>query len=172
MLETHTISKIDVLEGESELNLEGLSDIILGLENFKSFDLAGDTSKCPDLPIINDIINEISNSFYNTTGLKIKLCKKWCHIHHKNMSTNVHDHHPDDISSVFYVSTPKGSGNIVFYPNWFTHQRYSRGDTSSFTPEVGKFLIFPGSLDHAVMRNQSDEPRISLVFNFNIEVNI
>ena len=60
MLETHTISKIDVLEGESELNLEGLSDIILGLENFKSFDLAGDTSKCPDLPIINDIINEIS----------------------------------------------------------------------------------------------------------------
>mgnify|MGYP003314329954 CR=1 FL=1 len=66
MLETHTISKIDVLEGKSELNLEGLSDIILGLENFKSFDLAGDTSKCPDLPIINDIINEISNSFYNT----------------------------------------------------------------------------------------------------------
>ena len=84
------------------------------------------------------------------------------------MSTNMHDHYPDDISSVFYVSSPKGSGNIVFYPNWFTHQRYSRGDTSSFAPEVGKFLIFPGSLDHAVTRNHSDEPRISLVFNFNI----
>ena len=83
-------------------------------------------------------------------------------------SDNMHDHYPDDISSVFYVSTPKGSGNIVFYPNWFTHQRYSRGDTSSFTPEVGKFLIFPGTLDHAVTRNHSDEPRISLVFNFNI----
>ena len=168
MLETYTISKIDVLEGKSEINLEGLSKLILELESEKSFDLAGDTSKCPDTPIINQIIKEMVDSFYKTTGLTIELCKKWCHIHHKNMSTNMHDHYPDDISSVFYVSTPKGSGNIVFYPNWFTHQRYSRGDTSSFTPEVGKFLIFPGTLDHAVMRNHSDEPRISLVFNFNI----
>ena len=168
MLETYTISKIDVLEGKSEINLEGLSKLILDLESEKSFDLAGDTSKCPDTPIINQIIKEMVDSFYKTTGLTIELCKKWCHIHHKNMSTNMHDHYPDDISSVFYVSTPKGSGNIVFYPNWFTHQRYSRGDTSSFTPEVGKFLIFPGTLDHAVMRNHSDEPRISLVFNFNI----
>mgnify|MGYP001189667206 FL=1 len=168
MLETYTISKIDVLEGKSEINLEGLSKLILELESEKSFDLAGDTSKCPESPIINQIINEMTDSFYKTTGLTIELCKKWCHVHHKNMSTNMHDHYPDDISSVFYVSTPKGSGNIVFYPNWFTHQRYSRGDTSSFTPEVGKFLIFPGTLDHAVMRNHSDEPRISLVFNFNI----
>ena len=84
------------------------------------------------------------------------------------MSVNLHNHYPDDISSVFYVTAPYDSGDIVFYPNWFTHQRYSRGDTSSFTPEVGKFLIFPGTLDHAVMRNHSDEPRISLVFNFNI----
>ena len=168
MLETYTISKIDVLEGKSEINLEGLSKLILDLESEKSFDLAGDTSKCPDTPIINQIIKEMVDSFYKTTGLTIELCKKWCHVHHKNMSTNMHDHYPDDISSVFYVSTPKGSGNIVFYPNWFTHQRYSRGDTSSFTPEVGKFLIFPGTLDHAVMRNHSDEPRISLVFNFNI----
>ena len=170
MLETHTISKIDVLEGKSELNLEGLSDIILGLENLKSFDLAGDTSKCPDLPIINEIATEISNSFNHATGLKIELCRKWCHVHHKNMSTNLHDHYPDDISSVFYVSTPKGSGDIVFYPNWFTHQRYGRGDTRSFTPEEGKFLIFPGTLDHAVTRNHSDQPRISLVFNFNIVI--
>ena len=168
MLETYTISKIDVLEGKSEINLEGLSKLILELESEKSFDLAGDTSKCPESPIINQIISEMADSFYKTTGLTIQLCKKWCHVHHKNMSTNMHDHYPDDISSVFYVSTPKGSGNIVFYPNWFTHQRYSRGDTSSFTPEVGKFLIFPGTLDHAVMRNHSDEPRISLVFNFNI----
>tara|TARA_A100000172_G_C3033356_1_gene107556 strand:- start:257 stop:769 length:513 start_codon:yes stop_codon:yes gene_type:complete len=168
MLETYTISKIDVLEGKSEINLEGLSKLILELESEKSFDLAGDTSKCPESPIINQIINEMTDSFYKTTGLTIKLCKKWSHIHHKNMSTNMHDHYPDDISSVFYISAPKGSGNIVFYPNWFTHQRYSRGDTSSFTPEVGKFLIFPGTLDHAVMRNHSDEPRISLVFNFNI----
>ena len=168
MLETYTISKIDVLEGKSEINLEGLSKLILDLESEKSFDLAGDTSKCPDTPIINQIIKEMVDSFYKTTGLTIELCKKWCHVHHKNMSTNMHDHYPDDISSVFYVSTPKGSGNIVFYPNWFTHQRYSRGDTSSFTPEVGKFLIFPGTLDHAVARNHSDEPRISLVFNFNI----
>ena len=168
MLETYTISKIDVLEGKSEINLEGLSKLILDLESEKSFDLAGDTSKCPDTPIINQIIKEMADSFYKTTGLTIELCKKWCHVHHKNMSTNMHDHYPDDISSVFYISAPKGSGDIVFYPNWFTHQRYSRGDTSSFTPEAGKFLIFPGSLDHAVTRNHSDELRISLVFNFNI----
>ena len=168
MLETYTISKIDVLEGKTEINLEGLSKLILELESEKSFDLAGDTSKCPDSPIINQLISEMADSFYKTTGLTIQLCKKWCHVHHKNMSTNMHDHYPDDISSVFYISAPKGSGDIVFYPNWFTHQRYSRGDTSSFTPEAGKFLIFPGTLDHAVTRNHSDKPRISLVFNFNI----
>ena len=76
MLETYTISKIDVLEGKSEINLEGLSKLILELENEKSFDLAGDTSKCPDSPIINQIISEMADSFYKTTGLTIELCKK------------------------------------------------------------------------------------------------
>ena len=71
------------------------------------------------------------------------------------MSVNLHNHYPDDISSVFYVTAPYDSGDIVFYPNWFTHYRYIKGNTSSFKPEIGKYFIFPGTLDHAVTRNHS-----------------
>ena len=167
-LKEHTISRIDILEGQSNLDLEGLDQLILNLEWRKSFDLAADTSQCPDSPIVERIIYEILDSFYKTTGLKISLCKKWSHIQKKNMSVNLHNHYPDDISSVFYVTAPYDSGDIVFYPNWFTHYRYIKGNTSSFKPEIGKYFIFPGTLDHAVTRNHSDETRISLVFNFNL----
>ena len=80
------------------------------------------------------------------------------------MSTNIHDHYPCDVSTAFYVSVPEGSGKICFYPS---HNKYLPTRTL-FEPEEGMFLIFPGLLEHAVTRNHSDKPRISLAFNFTI----
>ena len=34
-----------------------------------------------------------------------------------------------------------------------------------FTPDEGEILIFPSSLEHEVMKNESNEDRISYSFN-------
>ena len=33
------------------------------------------------------------------------------------MSTNTHNHRGSDVSAVAYLSVPKGSGTIAFWPN-------------------------------------------------------
>ena len=90
--------------------------------------------------------------------------KAWVHVHEKNMSTDKHNHYPLDISAVFYVSVPDGSGDIVFHPS---HNKY-HPQRNSYPPEEGVFYIFPGILDHSVTRNNSNERRISLSCNFKI----
>ena len=88
----------------------------------------------------------------------------WSHIHEKNMSTTIHNHYPVEISAVFYVSVPEGSGKLLLHPH---HNKYHLA-TVPFEPEEGMFFIFPGALEHSVTRNHSDKPRISLAFNFNL----
>ena len=38
-------------------------------------------------------------------------------------------------------------------------------DIHRITPQEGQFLMFPGSLEHRVLENQSSENRISIAIN-------
>ena len=40
--------------------------------------------------------------------------------------------------------------------------------TYKVKPEPGLLAIFPGTYLHAVSQSMSDEPRVSIAFNFNI----
>ena len=167
-LEIHTISKVDVCKGQSSINLDGLADLILGLEKDRldndEWSTHYEDSKAPDSPIIDAIVDEMITAFHAATGLQLRLNDKWAHIHQKNMSTNIHNHYPVDISSVFYVSVPENAGALLLHPH---HNKYHLA-TVPFKPQEGMFIIFPGALEHSVTRNHSDKPRISLAFNFNL----
>ena len=91
-----------------------------------------------------------------------------------------HNHPRSNLSGVLWIKVPKDSGSIVFHsPDVFN--RYQEMDHYTeefcyinncyrryeFTPDEGKILIFPSSLEHEVLKNESNEDRIS--YSFNIE---
>ena len=168
-IEAHSISKIDVLKGQSLLDIDGLADDILKLQDQRLDDDPVNThfedTRCPESPVVQKIIAEIAEAFKGVTQLDLILMDCWSHIHEKGMSTNQHSHYPHDVSAVYYVKVPEGSGHIVFHP---TSNPY-HPSRIPFKPEEKTFFIFPSFLDHSVTRNQSDEKRISLSFNFKLQ---
>ena len=167
-VETHTISKIDIIKANISQNLDSLEKLLLDNYSNKWSDYSTDTrnedSYCPPSPIVDDIIEEMASVFYQVTNEKIVAKQYWGHIHEKNMSTREHNHLNYSVSSVLYVSVPEGSGDLVFRPK-LNHRYYSWGATT-IKPEKGFYYIFPAYLDHYVTRNQSDSNRISFSINF------
>lgn len=88
-----------------------------------------------------------------------------------------HLHSGCSISGIFYLKTPPGSSNIIFYPNQpfkeFFDYMYTVKDPTNwycmpkveYTPYPGLLLLWPGWLHHEVPPNNSVEPRTSIVFN-------
>jgi uncharacterized protein (TIGR02466 family) len=79
-----------------------------------------------------------------------------------------------DLSGVYYHQTTNNDGDIVFrnpsLVNRFHKLTYNIGNSVNYTPEVGKILLFPSFLEHAVFHNNSDDKRISI--SFNVTVNL
>lgn len=93
----------------------------------------------------------------------------WSHVIYPNESTGYHSHHaPEDynflnLSCVYYVKTPPNCGRIKFVPK--THNN----KTWSIDPEEGLLIIFPSWIPHYTLRNLSNDMRISISANFNID---
>ena len=105
----------------------------------------------------------------------------WKNINEPGNFNVKHNHPRSNLSGVFWIKTPKHSGNIVFEsPEIF--DRYEELDsytdefklnsnsymTYYFTPKEGRILIFPSNLEHQVKENKSDEDRISYSFNIKL----
>lgn len=67
-----------------------------------------------------------------------------------------HAHTPYRWAAVLYIQTPANVSAIEFKKG---------GEFQSFTPEVGDFILFPGSTAHRVLTNTSEDFRISAAFN-------
>ena len=171
-METHltTILQVVVQTAGTKSDVDKLATVLLQNESNKISDdiyhTEHEDSRCPPNPMVDEIINEISETVLSLWGKKISLDTKsgygyWGHIHRKNMSTNIHHHRPSILSAVVYLAVPKGSGNIVFYPTNKTTDHYHW-----FPPEKRKILIFPSWMPHLVTRHSGDKPRVSLSLNF------
>ena len=162
------ITRIDLLKGRSNIDLNQLSKLLLDNYSNKIGDSHGtsryEDSYCPSCPLIDSIIEEMKMDFYAATKENIVVDDYWGHIHEKNMSTTLHNHIPSYVSSVLYVKIPKNAGHIVFRSR---ANPYDIPHSTKFEPEEGVYYIFPSFLDHFVTRNMSDDIRISLSFNFN-----
>ena len=88
-----------------------------------------------------------------------------------------HLHSQCTLSGIYYLKTPPGSSNIVFYPNqpfkdFFDYMFMVKDPTNwygmqktEYKPYPGLLLLWPAWLYHEVPPNNSTEPRTSLVFN-------
>ena len=73
--------------------------------------------------------------------------------------TTAHTHDDDDelLSGVYYVRVPENSGKLVIH---------EAGRREEIEPEQGMFIFFSPQTLHEVTRNDSDEIRVSVAFNF------
>ena len=109
---------------------------------------------------------------------KVKIIAMWSIINKKN-SFNIKHNHPNSyLSAAYYVKVPKNSGNISFYdPKEQKNIRFPKTKkfteisavVSSMEPEEGDLLLFPSYLYHSVSENLSDNERIIISFNIDIE---
>lgn len=104
----------------------------------------------------------------------IDIKQSWCNISNKDAFQHFHIHGDTDLSGVYYHQTTGNDGDIVFrnpsLVNRFHKLTYNIDNSVNYKPEVGKILLFPSFLEHAVFHNTSDNKRISI--SFNVHVNL
>ena len=101
----------------------------------------------------------------------------WTNINYKDGYNRPHMHANALWSGVYYVKTPKDCGHLkIEDPKSVSLMiRPRKKDKPEpqhlwrevhFEPKEGRLIMFPAWLNHCVDPNQSDEPRISISFNF------
>jgi len=129
------------------------------------------------------IKNFLKKIFINEMGWKYnpdkaKIIGMWSIINKKG-SFNIQHNHPNAyLSAAYYVKVPENSGNIKFFdPKEQKNIRYPKiknyTDISAviteITPKEGDLLIFPSYLYHSVGENLSEDDRIIVSFNVDVD---
>lgn len=105
--------------------------------------------------LIENIKHEIS-LYLNEDVTNIKF-GFWLNVMYPEQATSRHCHDDLDevLSGVYYVKVPPHSGKLIFYAD----------DTITLEPREGLLVLFSPALEHEVMKNASDEVRLSIGFN-------
>ena len=131
-------------------------------------------------PAFTELVKEINNEFtmfqneyMKYTNNNFEITTSWATITKPKQESNFHNHFNSMYSGIFYINTPKNSGNIMFEdfrdkrynlePN--EHNDYNSG-TTTMSIENGTLIIFPSYLPHQVMQHKDDSVRKSLAVNF------
>ena len=110
------------------------------------------------------------------------LLNSWSNIHAPGEKSQIHYHGNSLLSGVYYPILPKNSGCISFhksglYTNTFHQSILIDYDEKtevncgqySMNLKEGTIIIFPSHLEHSVERNESNENRYSIAFNFYVK---
>lgn len=106
----------------------------------------------------------------------------WVVEHEPNDFGQQHHHANSLVSGVYYLDVPKNSGSICFHkPNGHTnifhmstnipYKEYTpiNSDKYKIEPNKGDLILFPSHLLHSIDKNESNNKRYSLAFNFHIK---
>ena len=121
----------------------------------------------------NRCFNEFIKVFYYNR--KLKISNMWVNINHPTNYNSRHDHPFSSLSSCFYISVPKKSGNLIFHNNdpiesylrrdHFTDYGWYNSSEWRVHPKENYFYVFPPWLQHSVQQNNSSKDRISISMN-------
>jgi uncharacterized protein (TIGR02466 family) len=126
----------------------------------------------------------LNNSYQSLQHYNCNFClsNMWININKKRDYNICHDHPNSILSGVFWIDVPDNSGRLVFRsPNYFIEnllldnvteevkKTYNYSHTFEFFPKEGTVVLFPSHLLHHVEMNETDQDRISIAFNLNIE---
>jgi len=183
----HNLWPIPMYEAEIPVR-EKWKVLIKGLEYERTHVNNSDISK--DRTILNsmpELKTEIENHCENYVRkyLTVKdnaqfyLQNSWCNIHKPGEESQIHYHGGSLLSGVYYPIFPKNSGDISFYRAVsytnlfhstirveFDENNNVNAETYTIRLKEGSIVIFPSQLEHKVQKNNSDQNRYSLAFNF------
>ena len=130
-------------------------------------------------PAFTELVKEINNEFtmfqneyMKYTNNNFEITTSWATITKPKQESNFHNHFNSMYSGIFYINTPKNSGNIMFED--FRDKRYNlepneHNDYNShaymFEPKPGMLILFPSEVHHKILKNNSNEDRYSIAFN-------
>ena len=128
--------------------------------------------------LFNDLTIFVNDVAARHTGASnLVLGNWWININGKHDYNMPHDHQNSVLSGVYYVSVPKSNmGNLVLHRDdsaeFFLTSKVERQPTASNMLSVecpvseSMFYLFPSWTKHSVERNESEDERISIAFNF------
>ena len=122
--------------------------------------------------IMKNVHNYCDKIFFKQSR-KVSFRTSWLTKNSKYGYTHMHNHTSTDITGCYYYKTTGKDGNLYFYnPNLAATSSYLMGGLPSYIdiePVVGRLLLFPGYLLHAVKTNETDDERISFAFSITFE---
>ena len=137
----------------------------------------------PPINFLNKIKDYLKHIISNEFGWKYvpnkqRIVAMWAIINKKNSFNVAHNHQNCYFGSAYYVKKPKNSGDITFFdpkqakthrfPKVEKYTEYS-SETVTIKPEEGDLLIFPSYLYHSVGENLSEDDRVVISFNVDID---
>ena len=137
----------------------------------------------PPINFLNKIKDYLKHIISNEFGWKYvpnkqRIVAMWAIINKKSSFNVMHNHQNCYFSSAYYVKKPKNSGDITFFdpkeaktyrfPKIEKYTEYS-AEAIKIKPEEGDLLIFPSYLYHSVGENLSEDDRIIVSFNVDID---
>jgi hypothetical protein len=102
-------------------------------------------------------IIESLTSIVQHTWPNVIFNRAWFNMSYPGGTNRWHDHGSHPIVSVLYIKTPTPCSSIEFRQD---------SELFQYRPIAGDFLVFPGTLEHRVLENESIDERISMAINF------
>ena len=108
-----------------------------------------------------NVIREAFCPFEHPEYVNMQIISFWGNIYRRGDYTRVHDHNPAKYSFVYFLKSKPN-----FSPLYLGSQSNSKDELLSIEPLEGRFVAFPGCIDHSVPVHNHDETRITLSGNF------
>jgi uncharacterized protein (TIGR02466 family) len=131
-----------------------------------------------DFKQLNDWVSEQIKEYANQLNyINEFICDNaWFNIYKKYDYQEVHEHSPNTLSAIYILKANKDTcAKTFFYSNiidGLEPQGTLNVDTSSTiscNPIPGRLIIFRSNVKHCVERQETDDERISLAYNFKIK---
>jgi quercetin dioxygenase-like cupin family protein len=110
----------------------------------------------PELASLIDKATVLAEKILNSSNLRVGY---WFNYMPPGAITVPHTHNDDDelLSAAYYVYVPENSGDLIL------HKASERIDIQ---PRAGEFIFFKPDVPHEVSKNNSEQHRLSIAFNF------
>ena len=123
------------------------------------------------------IFDVFENYGWEIDPKKIVCTEMWAIINKKNSFNVIHTHPNSYLSAAYYVRAPENCGKfLVENPNLVSNHSYPKikkenelnANIRGLSVKEGDLLFFPSYLPHKVGRNESNEDRVVISFNINV----
>ena len=100
-------------------------------------------------------------------NIKLEYSLGWVNVKGPGESIEAHGHNDCSLVATYYVKAPKYCGDMVIYStrHMMDSNGLFNGDSGNFKhiePQDGKLVIFPSYVLHEVMKNESEQLRVSI----------